>query len=63
MLLPHPELLSILAESRLESVRRDAGRIGEGPGLRRRVAGWLLSAGFKLAPDLRPASSRSPGAG
>ncbi len=54
MLLPHPEVLSVLTESRLESVRRDLSRTSEQTRLRRRAGAWLVSAGFKLAPELKP---------
>ena len=53
MLPTHPEVLNLLAEGRLESVRGQVASARERSGLRRRAGGWLVAAGLKLAPELR----------
>jgi hypothetical protein len=54
MFLPHPQVLSEIAETRLETIRRQISSSGERPRLRRRAGAWLVRVGFKLAPELRP---------
>jgi hypothetical protein len=48
-----PRVLSILAESRLDSVRLQEATFAKRSGVRRRAGRWLVSAGLKLAPELR----------